>query len=132
MLRVRMECKDQPCLVEFELWQQHAILAPACGVLLLPGSMSGVAEELNAWVQPLWDFKHVWGCREAECVGAASIGLQGSLRFQGSAWLQPLWEFKAGKRKEILSSSKKGPKVKRAPGAFTSMGMKLRIEPAVV
>uniref|UniRef100_A0A7S3QV17 Uncharacterized protein n=1 Tax=Dunaliella tertiolecta TaxID=3047 RepID=A0A7S3QV17_DUNTE len=94
MLRVRMECKDQPCLVEFELWQQHAILAPACGVLLLPGSMSGVAEELNAWVQPLWDFKEHgtekvdWDCAVAAAevaVSASHVSLEAS-KCSGADW----------------------------------------------
>lgn len=34
--------------MQLELWQHHVILAPACGVLILPQSMAKVAEELNA------------------------------------------------------------------------------------
>jgi hypothetical protein len=45
---VRMECTGQPCMFHFELWLQHAILAPVCGVLVLPLEMSAVALELNA------------------------------------------------------------------------------------
>jgi hypothetical protein len=33
-------------MLMLELWRQHAILAPSCPVLLLPSSMSDVAEEL--------------------------------------------------------------------------------------
>lgn len=45
---MRMECTGQPCMFHFELWLQHAILAPVCGVLVLPLEMSAVALELNA------------------------------------------------------------------------------------
>eukprot|EP00200_Dunaliella_tertiolecta_P012283 CAMPEP_0202376294 /NCGR_PEP_ID=MMETSP1127-20130417/6812_1 /ASSEMBLY_ACC=CAM_ASM_000462 /TAXON_ID=3047 /ORGANISM="Dunaliella tertiolecta, Strain CCMP1320" /LENGTH=1185 /DNA_ID=CAMNT_0048974037 /DNA_START=327 /DNA_END=3881 /DNA_ORIENTATION=+ len=47
VVHVRVACKNRPQMVQFELWQQHAILAPACGVLLLPAAMSAVAGEID-------------------------------------------------------------------------------------
>ena len=35
-------------MVQLELWQQHILLAPACGVLLLPSDKAEVAAELHA------------------------------------------------------------------------------------
>jgi hypothetical protein len=48
----RIACEERPCLVQFELWQQHVILTPACGVLLLPAALSEAAAELTSLEVP--------------------------------------------------------------------------------
>jgi len=48
VLQVRAQPATRPCLLQLELWQSNLLLAPACTVLLLPGSMAGVAAELQA------------------------------------------------------------------------------------
>jgi len=57
VIRARVVCKDEPCMVSFELWQQHVMLSSACEVLLLPASMSDVAEELSTKVADLVSLK---------------------------------------------------------------------------
>ena len=47
-----VQCKEQPSMMQLELWQHHTLLAPACGVLVLPSSLAEVAGELNLWVDP--------------------------------------------------------------------------------
>jgi len=48
VLQVRPQPAIHPRLLQLELWQSNLLLAPACTVLLLPGSMAGVAAELQA------------------------------------------------------------------------------------
>eukprot|EP00983_Pelagomonas_calceolata_P129375 1161601-Pelagomonas_calceolata.AAC.4 len=48
VVRIQVPCQERPCFVQLELWQQHVMLAPACGVLLLPASLAEVATELQA------------------------------------------------------------------------------------
>jgi hypothetical protein len=47
---VQVACEDRPCMIQLELCQQHMLLAPACGVLLLPSDKAEVAAELHARV----------------------------------------------------------------------------------